>query len=130
MKKNYTVENVEEFIQNTTIKITLLASLIIMLLNMSVHSGVIFIILSFTGYVRFYCLSDVIDVCIKKQTEELKHCLFNYALTCFVTAVLLEVSWRNYGKLCFIYGIIGTMSTNLIIMYKGILNSISKRNSF
>ena len=60
MKKNYTVEKVEEFIQNTTVKITLLASMLIMLLNKSVHSSVIFIIMSFIGYVRFYCMSDII----------------------------------------------------------------------
>ena len=88
--------------------------------------GVIFIILGFIGYIRFYCISDVIDVCIKKQSKELKHCLLNYVLTCFVTAIFLILSWRNYGRLCFVCGIIGTMITNLVIMGKGMLDSLSK----
>ena len=124
MKKNYTVEKVEEFIQNTTVKITLLASMLIMLLNKSVHSSVIFIIMSFIGYVRFYCMSDIIEVCVRKQHQELKHCILNYVLTCFVTVIFLGISWINYGKLCFIYGIIGTMVTYLVIMARGILNGI------
>ena len=124
MKKNKSVESVEEFIQNVTIKITLLVFAVMCVLMNDIHRSVIFVIMSFISYIRFYCISDLINVVLNKIKGALKQCILNYSLTCLVTGIFLIMSWANYGKICFIYGIIGTMISTIVIILYGILEGL------
>ena len=120
MNNNNSLEKIEEFIQNTTIKMTLLVFAIMCIYTRNIHCSVIFVVMSFISYIRFYCLADVISIALSKIDKEFVQSVINYVLTCFVTVLFLVISRTNYGNLCFKCGIMGTISTTIVIMFYGL----------
>ena len=121
MDKNNSLEKIEEFIQNTTIRITLLVFAIIFVLTRNIHCSVIFMVMSFIGYIRFYCLADLVSIAVTKVNKEFAQSIANYLLTCCTTVVFLAISRFNYGNLCFICGIMGTVNITMVIVFYGIM---------
>ena len=114
MKKSEIVEDIERYVKERIIKITLLVFILIVLIGGEVNGGVIFVITSAVGYIRFYCRSDLMNVALNRINNELVQSLLNYILSLIATGVFLAmVCFICRGKYI-IYGIIGTVMESII----------------
>ena len=126
MKKSKIVEFVEKYVEERIIKITLLVFILIVLFGGGVHGGVIFVVTSAVGFVRFYCRSDLMNVAVNRINSAVVQSLINYILSLIVTGAFIAAVCFTYRGKYIIYGIIGTVMESIIIVVFGVIGHLSK----
>ena len=123
MKNIESISKIENFVLDITIKVTLLRFVGMLLAGFKLQCSVAFMVMSFLGCIRFYCMSDLMSIFFAETRRRMKQCLFNYILACLLTVIFLAISCFRYGNLCLICGTIGVMVNNVVIIIGGILES-------
>ncbi|MBP5426482.1 MAG: hypothetical protein J6Y29_01065 [Clostridiales bacterium] len=125
MDKNDLISDLESYVEERIIQITLLVFVLIILIKRDIRGGVIFVVTSAISYIRFYCISDLMDVVIKGQKDSLVHSLVNYGMSLLMTVVFLVIACFTFGGVYTLYGVIGSIIGSLIIVVFGILGGLS-----
>lgn len=126
MEKSKIAEDVEKYVEERIIKITLLVFILMVLVDGEVHGGVIFVVTSVVGYIRFCCRSELINLAVNSINDKLVYSLFNYILSLVATGVFLAVACFTHNRKYIIYGIIGTVIESIIIVVFSVVGHLAK----
>lgn len=118
--------DIEKYVERKIIKVTLLVFVLIVFVGKELYGGVIFIINSVVAYIRFYCRCDLFSVLIDKNHEDIGYILFNYIMALVLTSVFLVVACLNYNGIYTMYGIIGSLLENIIVVVYSIMECLRR----
>ena len=125
-KKQGNIKEIETFVRNSIVKLALLIIILIVFLKRDVYCGVIFVVASLLGYIRFYCMMDMFGALVGKSVKIPYLGILNYFLTFFITIIFFKRYCLGHDEVCLFCGILGITIVSFGIIFGCISGEISK----